>query len=65
MPKCVNHVLGINCKLSVDKLKSMIRMRFRVSPADRPCPAIADPWAIGNWVGGETRRGRGLGNLAM
>jgi hypothetical protein len=34
MPKCVNHVLGIICKLSVDKLNFLICNAFRVSPAD-------------------------------
>ena len=38
----------------------MICMRFRVSPADYPCPSMADPRTIGKWVGeGESRWGRG------
>jgi hypothetical protein len=43
----------------------MIRNGFRASPADHPVPSMADPRTVGKWVGGETRRGRGLGNLAM
>ena len=34
MPKCVNHVLGIICKLSVDKLNRVNCMPFRAPPAD-------------------------------
>jgi hypothetical protein len=66
MRKCVNHVLGINCKLSVDKLNSMIRNGFRVSPADYPWPSMADPRTIGKWVAGATARDvgtRGSGDL--
>jgi hypothetical protein len=33
---------------------SMIRMRFRVSPADYPCPLMADPWTIENRVSRRT-----------
>jgi hypothetical protein len=43
MRKCVNHVLGIICKLSVDKLKVLTCMSFRASPAYYPgrfCPEI-------------------------
>ena len=30
---------------------AMIRNGFRVSPAEHPCPSMADPWAIGKLVG--------------
>jgi hypothetical protein len=58
MPKCVNHVLGMFRKLSVDKLNSMIRNGFRASPADHPWPSMADPRTIGKRVGGDGARHR-------
>jgi hypothetical protein len=38
MRKCVNHVVGINCKLSVDQLNFLLYISFLASPADyREC----------------------------
>lgn len=42
MRKCVNHVLGIRCKLSVDKLNSLILMRLRVRTAHGPLVLFLD-----------------------
>jgi len=71
MRKCVNHVVGIICKLSVDKLKFLICNVFRTSPADyrgrfwpengRP----ADYLKSGRWFDSRRRPGRGLGNPAI
>ena len=52
LPYCVNHVLGIFRKLSLDKLNSMKRNGFRASPADYRKEGRCEVW----WG----TRGRGM-----
>lgn len=65
MRKCVNHVLGMFRKLSVDKLNSLKTHGFWASPADYPGPLMADPRTIGKWWVRRLLRGGAAGRNGL